>query len=700
MATKIQLRRGTAAQWVAANPVLAEGEIGVETDTKQFKIGDGLKEWTLLAYIATGNMDVASSNLDDLADGVDYKRIVAAKALKINGGTFSPDDLAEGSTYKKTTAAGAEAANSIGAISDAAGDLIVATGANSFKKLGLGVAGQVLQVNPGANDVEWASVNALSVTQVANLAALPNPGDANTLYRTADNGKLYRLAAAPNTYAEVPSSLALGELSTNAYRGDRGAELYTKKDYIPSSAEKGTLTKLNTVESYADLYDYQKAAKMPPALLREMVESASAGAATVIHDDLGFPSMMYVIRGPILAGHIHTDFGSVTALKTVAIAAAGTGYSANDILTIAGGTGGTVRVLTVGGSGEVTSIQIANPGTGYSAATGAATTGGTGSGCTITTTIAPVFPAYSVNGVEKNQIYISMFKGTTFNGSAYHGSGAGYRAVSWPGLIPTGSLAFNLAKDACTAKGAGWHMMTMWERALLMWLSMKMATEPRGNTYYGRSHKAGFEYECAVRSDGLAPGTASGTAKHRNGSGPSSWAHNKERWGIYDLVGSMSEWLDGFKIVDGLVKMPDDNYYSLLESSWPSQKVYFDNTTAGSGGAPRLSDILANVLTDPNSSSVAHGSLTMTAGYDALDLAIRQRMLMAGIAMKLTNGGALSFNPAPEGTLYHRNYGERLPLAGGDWDVGSYAGLAFLVLVVPRSSVGSDIGFRPAFISP
>lgn len=251
MATKIQLRRGTAAQWVAANPVLAEGEIGIETDTKQIKIGDGLKEWTLLTYIATGNMDVASSDLDDLADGTSYKRIQAAKALKINGGTFSPDDLAEGSTYKKTTAAGAEAANSIGAISDAAGDLIVATGANSFKKLGLGIAGQVLQVNPGANDVEWASVNALSVTQVANAAALPNPGDANTLYRTADDGKLFRLAAAPNTYAEVPSSLALGELSTNAYRGDRGKTAYDFSQAVASESVKGGLELADNTEILA-----------------------------------------------------------------------------------------------------------------------------------------------------------------------------------------------------------------------------------------------------------------------------------------------------------------------------------------------------------------------------------------------------------------------------------------------------------------
>lgn len=50
MAIQIQLRRGTSSQWTTANPTLAEGEIGIETDTDQFKLGDGATAWTSLAY--------------------------------------------------------------------------------------------------------------------------------------------------------------------------------------------------------------------------------------------------------------------------------------------------------------------------------------------------------------------------------------------------------------------------------------------------------------------------------------------------------------------------------------------------------------------------------------------------------------------------------------------------------------------------
>ena len=50
MATQIQLRRGTAAEWTASNPTLAEGEMGIELDSGNFKIGNGLDQWDDLAY--------------------------------------------------------------------------------------------------------------------------------------------------------------------------------------------------------------------------------------------------------------------------------------------------------------------------------------------------------------------------------------------------------------------------------------------------------------------------------------------------------------------------------------------------------------------------------------------------------------------------------------------------------------------------
>jgi hypothetical protein len=62
MAIRIQLRRDTAANWVSSNPVLRQGEIGIETDTLQMKLGNGTSTWTqITAYmnlVPDGNLTI------------------------------------------------------------------------------------------------------------------------------------------------------------------------------------------------------------------------------------------------------------------------------------------------------------------------------------------------------------------------------------------------------------------------------------------------------------------------------------------------------------------------------------------------------------------------------------------------------------------------------------------------------------------
>lgn len=59
--TQIQLRRGTAAQWTSANPVLAAGEQGWESDTNKLKIGNGSSAWNSLSYAITGAAGTVTS---------------------------------------------------------------------------------------------------------------------------------------------------------------------------------------------------------------------------------------------------------------------------------------------------------------------------------------------------------------------------------------------------------------------------------------------------------------------------------------------------------------------------------------------------------------------------------------------------------------------------------------------------------------
>jgi hypothetical protein len=66
--TQVQVRRGTASQWTSANPTLASGEWGFETDTLKTKIGNGSTAWNSLAY-ATGSVSI--SNVTGLGTGVE-----------------------------------------------------------------------------------------------------------------------------------------------------------------------------------------------------------------------------------------------------------------------------------------------------------------------------------------------------------------------------------------------------------------------------------------------------------------------------------------------------------------------------------------------------------------------------------------------------------------------------------------------------
>jgi hypothetical protein len=58
MATRMQQRRGTASQWTSANPILNAGEMGWESDTNKFKIGDGTNHWADLDYFIDVNSTV------------------------------------------------------------------------------------------------------------------------------------------------------------------------------------------------------------------------------------------------------------------------------------------------------------------------------------------------------------------------------------------------------------------------------------------------------------------------------------------------------------------------------------------------------------------------------------------------------------------------------------------------------------------
>ena len=93
MAIKLQIRRGLAADWALSNPTLLDGEMGVESDTGNTKVGNGTNAWNDLAYqfpYLTGNSndnpeDTTTLVVDQTNDRVGIGTSSPASLLHVNG---------------------------------------------------------------------------------------------------------------------------------------------------------------------------------------------------------------------------------------------------------------------------------------------------------------------------------------------------------------------------------------------------------------------------------------------------------------------------------------------------------------------------------------------------------------------------------------------------------------------------------------
>ena len=84
--TKILHRRDTAANWTSTNPTLSAGEIGFETDTLKFKIGNGSTAWTSLTYSQDASLLSGAASLTTLTTSGD---VTVGGNLTVNGTTTS-----------------------------------------------------------------------------------------------------------------------------------------------------------------------------------------------------------------------------------------------------------------------------------------------------------------------------------------------------------------------------------------------------------------------------------------------------------------------------------------------------------------------------------------------------------------------------------------------------------------------------------
>jgi hypothetical protein len=223
MATRIQLRRGTATQWTTADPILEAGEVGWESDTNKFKIGDGINNWDDLTYFLDSTD--TGFNAEDYILATSKNAVSGVAALDANINVVTTTGVVfEGATadeYELTLAIAAEPTadrtitlpDATGTVQlrvadvsdeeiahlngvtsgiqtqldgkvdeslfDAKGDLLVGSADNTPTKLTVGTNGYILTANSSAtNGIEWAAAPAgyspptLGSTQISSGATV------------------------------------------------------------------------------------------------------------------------------------------------------------------------------------------------------------------------------------------------------------------------------------------------------------------------------------------------------------------------------------------------------------------------------------------------------------------------------------------------------------------------------------------------
>jgi len=105
--TTIQFRRDTAANWTSADPTLAQGELGLETDTGKYKIGDGSTAWTSLAY-GPVLVDLGTPSSGNLSNCTGYEGTAIASTGETGGIKFLRED-GDGTCSWQTIAGGGDA---------------------------------------------------------------------------------------------------------------------------------------------------------------------------------------------------------------------------------------------------------------------------------------------------------------------------------------------------------------------------------------------------------------------------------------------------------------------------------------------------------------------------------------------------------------------------------------------------------------
>ncbi len=222
MASIIQTRRDTAANWTSANPILAKGEQGYETDTRKLKFGDGATVWSSLPY-QEGSVGTDSNAIHD--NEVSEISAITTKATPVDNDFILIEDSADSNSKKKIT---------IGTLPTGSGGDVEGTAVKSTGEAGGskflredGDGTSSWQTLSGGGDMATSTYDPASIgEQLAGLTATQTftnktiSGDSNTITEvSSDNVEIASLGLTPERTVQefLDNKLSSGFCSGGAF---------------------------------------------------------------------------------------------------------------------------------------------------------------------------------------------------------------------------------------------------------------------------------------------------------------------------------------------------------------------------------------------------------------------------------------------------------------------------------------------------
>ena len=348
MSTKIQLRRGTATQWTTANPVLAAGEVGYETDTGNIKVGTGTAgsgAWNNLPYYQLPRVSVDPATSSNLNAANYLVQGIYRLATNSNSGvtwTGTPTDFHSATTAESTLTV---------TIHQYTGQTTLTQQVLTQRTTTTGSVKQWVRLWDGTTLTAWSSTSHLSDNEVTTAKI----ADATSTTDGVTNSKL-RWSAASSV---IGRSAATNGAPADIVAGTDGHVLRRAADdtigfgtLLPAAFDANTdmpLTSLAAQAALSVVANSTNASAVPTAV------TATAASGAVLRESgnaLGFGTVATagIADGAILTAKIADSSSTSTGVTNAKIRQSGAlsviGRSANS-------TGSPADIQATAGSGAV-----------------------------------------------------------------------------------------------------------------------------------------------------------------------------------------------------------------------------------------------------------------------------------------------------------------------------------------------------------